>query len=94
MTITQRITREPAALLGLVTSVTGLLILFGAPLTVEQAGGILTFVGALVAALRYLTVPAAEVVAQRRPGARATVAGPAIPTVPDGEPVIVRPLNP
>lgn len=68
MTLTQRLTREPALILGLVTSTTGLLILFGIDLTAEQAGGILTFIGALVALLRFIVTPTSEVLAQEQPG--------------------------
>lgn len=87
--IAQQITREPAALLGLVTASTGLLILFGVPLTLEQAGGILALVGALVTALRAFVVPAREVLAQARPDG--VVAGPAS-SLPPGTPadIVVR----
>lgn len=91
MTVWQRITREPAALLGVVTATTGLLMLFGVPLTLEQAGGILTFIGALVALLRFVLTPAAEVVAQERPDGE-IVAGPASWIV-DGYPVAVEPVE-
>lgn len=67
MTVLQRVQREPAKLLGLVAGVTGLCILFGVPLNVEQAGGILTAVGALVGALSYFVTPSSEVVVQEKP---------------------------
>lgn len=66
MTLLQRIEREPAALLGFATAI----------LTVLTATGVLDETGAAVALgvvtaalglLRYLTVPAAEVVVQQTP---------------------------
>lgn len=90
MTILERIYREPAALLGFVTSTLGILLLLSI-LSPELAGGIVTLVGALVALLRYVVTPAAEVVAQRKPGASSATAGPAA-YVETGEPVAVRPL--
>lgn len=91
MTLWQRITREPNAILGLVTATTGLLILFGVPLTVEQAGGIFIFVGALVGLVRFIVTPATEVVAQESPSGE-IVAGPAS-WISDGHPVVVDPVD-
>ena len=90
MTVLERIYREPAALLGFVTAGLGILLLLDA-LSPELLGAIVTFVGALVGLLRYVVTPAAEVVAQRKPGAHAAVAGPAA-YVETGAPVVVRPL--
>lgn len=87
--IIRRLSREPAALLGVVTATTGLLILFGVPLTQEQAGGILTFVGALMYLVRFIVTPANEVVAQEKPTGE-IVAGPAA-DVAHGAPVAVLP---
>lgn len=92
MNLWQRITREPAAILGVVTATTGLLILFGVPLTAEQAGGILGFVGALVVLLRFIVTPSAEVAAQRPDPEGPLVAGPAS-WVTDGAPVVVAPVD-
>lgn len=66
MTILERIYREPAALLGFVTAALGILLLLSV-LSPELAGGIVTLVGALVALLRYVVTPSAEVIAQHRP---------------------------
>lgn len=90
MTILDRIYREPSALLGAVTALLGILTLTQV-LAPELAGAIVTAVGALVALLRYVVTPAAEVVVQRKPGARAAVAGPAS-SITDGTPVVVRKL--
>lgn len=89
MNVVRRITREPAALLGVVTATTGLLILFGVNMSIEQAGGILTFAGALVALLRFIVTPKREVVAQEKPTGE-IVAGPASDVV-TGAPVAVVP---
>lgn len=90
--ILARITREPAALLGLVVASTGLAILFGVPLSAEQAGGILTFVGALCGLLRFIVTPSREVAAQRPDPEGPLVAGPAS-WVTDGAPVVVAPVD-
>lgn len=87
--IIKRVTREPAALLGLVTATVGLVILFGVDLTEAQTAGILTFVGALVVLLRFLVTPSSEVAAQELPSGE-VVAGPASAVV-DGLPVNVTP---
>jgi FtsH-binding integral membrane protein len=63
----RRITREPALLLGAVVAGLGLLVLFGVNLSKEQIGGIVTFLGAVVALLRFLVTPSAEVLAQQTP---------------------------
>lgn len=89
MKVLRRITREPAAVLGVVTAATGLLILFGVPITDMQAGGILTFAGALMVLVRQLVTPTREVVAQEKPNGL-IVAGPASDVV-EGAPVAVAP---
>ena len=91
MTILTRIYREPAALLGAVTAALGILILLEV-LAPELAGAIVTLVGALVALLRYVVTPAAEVVVQRKAGDRAATAGAASP-LPTGTEVVVRRLQ-
>lgn len=76
-----RLVREPALLLGVVTTAFGLAALLGLPISEQQIAGVVAFVGALVALLRFLTVPAAEVVVQEKPDGQ-LVAGPAsvVPT--------------
>lgn len=90
--ILRKIASEPAALLGLVTAASGLAILFGVPLSAEQAGGILAFVGALCGLLRFIVTPSAEVAAQRPDPEGPLVAGPAS-WVKDGDPVVVAPVD-
>lgn len=85
--ILTRLSREPNAITGLVTAGINLAVLFGWDLTAEQIAGINTFLGAVFIAIRYVTTPTAEVVAQRKPG-EATKAGPAS-VVPTGTPVEV-----
>lgn len=80
MTLLQRLTREPALLIGVVTSGLGLAVLFGVSLTQEQLGGIVAFLGATMALVRFLTTPNAEVVAQEKPDGT-VVAGPAADVV-------------
>lgn len=62
-----RVTREPALVIGVITSGVGLAVLFGLDITQEQIGGIVLFVGALMALVRFLTTPASEVVVQAKP---------------------------
>lgn len=62
-----RITREPALVIGVVTSGLGLAVLFGVQLTQDQTAGIVVFLGALMALVRFLTTPASEVVVQAKP---------------------------
>lgn len=71
-----RLVREPALILGVVTAAFGLAALFGLPVTEQQIAGVVAFVGAVVALLRFLTVPASEVVVQEKPDGQ-LVAGPA-----------------
>lgn len=71
-----RLVREPALLLGVVTTAFGVAALFGLPVDEQQIAGVVAFVGAVVMLLRYLTVPAAEVVVQQKPDG-SVVAGPA-----------------
>lgn len=63
----RRVTREPALLLGVVVAGLGLLVLFGVDLSKEQIGGIVTFLGAVVALLRFVLTPSSEVIAQQTP---------------------------
>lgn len=88
MTLAQRLFREPALILGVLTAGLALLVLFGVELTNEQTGGIGLFVAALIALLRFLTTPANEVVVQEKPSGE-VVAGPAAAT-PTGTPVAVE----
>jgi hypothetical protein len=92
MTIWQRITREPAAILGLVSAAIGLAVLFGVDLSTDQTAGILTFAGALMVLVRLVTTPSAEVAAQILPGETLAVAGPAA-AVANGQPVAVVPAD-
>jgi hypothetical protein len=62
-----RVTREPALIVGVVTSGLGLAVLFGLEISLEQTAGIVTFLGALMALVRFLTTPASEVVVQAKP---------------------------
>lgn len=87
MTALRRLADEPAAILGLVTATTGILMLFGVPLTTEQAGGILTLAGALMALLRQIVTPNRRVVA-RLDTTGTVVAGPASP-ITDDTPITV-----
>lgn len=63
-----KITREPALIVGVVTSGLGLAVLFGLELTKDQISGVVVFLGALMALVRFLTTPASEVVVQVKPG--------------------------
>lgn len=89
MTLWQRITREPAAILGVITAGAGLAVLFGLDLSTEQTAGITAFAGVLMVLIRQIVTPASEVAAQLKPGASLPVAGPAA-TVTDGAPVTVQ----
>lgn len=64
----QRVTREPALIVGVVTSGIGLAVLFGLQVNQEQTGGIVLFLGAVMSLVRFLTTPANQVVAQVKPG--------------------------
>lgn len=93
MTITQRITREPALITSALRAILYCAILFGVPLTVEQSAGLLLAVEAVLAVItRQVVVPAAEVVASRKPGDATALAGPATGVAENGEPVVVRAL--
>ena len=80
------ITREPALLVGLVSAAIGLALVFGLSLTDEQVGAIMLFLGAVIALLRYVLTPSADVVVQQTPEGK--VAGPASDVV-TGQPVAV-----
>lgn len=71
----QRLTREPNLILGVVVAGLSLAVLFGVDLTADQLAGIGVFVGAVVALVRFVTTPAGEVVAQRKPGDEVATAG-------------------
>lgn len=90
MTIWQRIAREPNLILGVLTAGLSLAVLFGVDLSVEQLAGIGTFVGTIVALIRFVTTPAAEVVAQQSPGQVVPTAGPALDGVENGAAVYVH----
>lgn len=62
-----RIVREPALVLGVVTSGLALAVLFGLDVTVDQVAGVGVFLGALMALLRYVLTPSAEVIGQIKP---------------------------
>lgn len=63
-----RVLAAPNLITGVVTSGLGLAVLFGLPLTDAQTGGILTFLGAVVALITCVVTPTSEVVASQRPG--------------------------
>lgn len=88
MTLMQRLSREPALILGLVTAGLSLAVLFGATITVEQIAQIGVFLGALISLLRFISTPSSEVIAQEKPGGQ-VVAG-AAAWVDDGREVEVR----
>ena len=88
MTLVQRLSREPNLILGVLVAGLSLLVLFGVNLTADQMAGIGVFVGAVIALIRFITTPAAEVVVQEKPGPGPLVAGPAA-AVATGTPVNV-----
>lgn len=92
MTILQRLAREPNLILGVVTAGLSLAVLFGVDISNEQMAGIGTFIGAVFMAVRFLTTPASEVVAQLKPGQVQAEAGSAA-TVPNGTDVVVIDLH-
>lgn len=95
MSLLQRIAREPNAILGVIVGGYGLLVAFNVlELTAQQVGAVTAFGGALVILLRWLVTPAAEVIAQQKPGDDLATAG-AAAAVPTGTPVGVglTPLN-
>jgi hypothetical protein len=65
MTIVQKIVREPALTLGVITSALSLAVLFGVPISAEQMAGTGVFVGAVFALTRYLTTPSRDVIVQK-----------------------------
>lgn len=72
----RRVLREPALLLGVVTSGLALAVLFGVDITRDQLAGITLFLGAVIALLRFILTPTNEVVAQQKPDGT-VAAGPA-----------------
>lgn len=90
MSLLARIGREPNAITGLVIAAISLAMLFGLDISKEQFAGIGVFLGAVVVAIRWFTTPAAEVVAQQKPGdvVRAGAAAEVGPgPIPAGSPV-------
>lgn len=81
-----KIVREPALVTGVVTAALGLAVLFGIDITKEQVGGIVVFLGAVMALVRFLVTPAAEVAVQVKDGQ--AIAG-AASTEPTGTPLTV-----
>lgn len=67
MNALKKLVREPNLVLGLVTAGLSLLVLFGVDISTDQLAGIGIFVGALMALVRFLVTPAAEVVVQEKP---------------------------
>lgn len=88
MTLTQRLTREPNVVLGVITAGLSLLVLFGVNLSGEQMAGIGLFLATLIALIRFVTTPAAEVAAQIDLKTGDAEAGPAA-NVANGTPVNV-----
>jgi hypothetical protein len=80
--VIRRLASEPALVVGVVTSGIGLAVLFGVDLSNEQVGGIVTFLGAIMALVRFLTTPSSQVLAQVKPSGE-VVAGQAT-TLPTG----------
>jgi hypothetical protein len=110
MTMLDRLTREPAMVLAVFTTGLSAAVLFGLPITAEQVGGVGLFISAVLTLVRYLTVPAKEVLAQRLPNGE-IVAGAAsapptggqlvgpgggkyLPINSLGEPVVSVPIEP
>jgi len=89
MTLVQRLVREPVAIIGVLTALFGVLTVFDVGLTEEQTGALIVLAGAIMAVLRFITTPAAEVVAQLKPGAVRAIAGPAS-AIKTGAPVDVE----
>lgn len=75
-----KLVREPNLILGVVTTGLSLLVLFGVHLTGDQMAGIGIFLGALIALIRFMTTPTAEVIAQKKPNGE-VVGGGVIPEV-------------
>jgi hypothetical protein len=93
MSITQRLSREPNVILGVLVAGLSLLVLFGVNLSGEQMAGIGIFVGTLIALVRFITTPSSEVAAQVDPATGDAKAG-AAAQVKTGTPVnVVTPDN-
>lgn len=86
MTLIQRLVREPVLIIGVLVALFGVLVVFGVSLSEGQIGAIVTFAGAVMALLRFVTTPSNEVVAQKKPAAALPVAGKAA-ALPTGTPV-------
>lgn len=85
MNTLKKLMREPNLVLGVVTAALSLLVLFGVDITTDQMAGIGVFLGALVALVRFVVTPSAEVVVQEKPSGQ-LVAGEAADE-PTGAPV-------
>ena len=90
MTIWQRIAREPAAAIGIVSAAYGAAVVFGliAP-TAEQTGALAILGGALVGGLRWIVTPSSEVIVQQVSADEPTIAGAGLGGIKTGDPVIV-----
>ena len=75
MTLINKLVREPALIVGVLTAVFGLLTAFGIDLSKEQIGAVITVAGAVMALLRFVLTPSSEVAVQVKGGE--VVAGPA-----------------
>ena len=67
MKFVNKVVREPALTLGVITAGLSLAVLFGVDISGDQMAGIGVFVGSVFALTRYLTTPTAEVIAQKKP---------------------------
>lgn len=91
MTAWQRIAREPALITSAVRALLYCAVLFGLALSTEQMAGVVLAVETVLAIITRATVtPSSEVVATKREGQTVPVAGPALPSVPNGDPVHVH----
>lgn len=89
--IVERIKREPALVVGLITAILALAASFGLDLTKEQTGSIIALAIAVMAFfVRQQVVPARAVEAYQTIQGE-TVSGPAAP--PAGEPAVVLPVD-
>jgi len=68
MSLLNRLLSVPNLVLGAITSGLGLLVLFGVDLSDAQIGGILAFLGAVIALVTAIVVPSGQVIAQQKPG--------------------------
>ncbi len=66
MNLLNKLLSFPNLVLGVVTPGLGLLVLFGVHLTDAQTGGILTFLGAVIALVTAIVTPSGQVIAQQK----------------------------